>query len=230
MINEGLEVLGTDEYPGNDGNWYGVFGDSALEYIELPSTLKKIEYSAFSGCKNLRNIHLPERLGYIGEWCFQESGLESVTLSSSLKTVENRTFYQCKNLKKVIFEKGSKVEKIGSSCFQNSGLEEITLPKALKEVGLDTFQNCENLRTIYVEDGCEAWLLGTGILDSTQVSPLPEAMVGSQRVWDLRKCKHVVIPEGAERIGNHWFYGCGIESVEIPASVKYIDACAFCDC
>ena len=70
MINEGLEVLGTDEYPGNDGNWYGVFGDSALEYVELPSTLKRIEYCTFNGCKNLSNINLPERLEYIGKQCF----------------------------------------------------------------------------------------------------------------------------------------------------------------
>ena len=92
MINEGLEVLGTDEYPDNGGNSYGVFGDSALEYVELPSTLKRIEYCTFNGCKNLRNIHLPERLEYIGKLCFRESALTSVKLPPLLKTVEDGTF------------------------------------------------------------------------------------------------------------------------------------------
>ena len=71
-----------------------------------------------------------------------------------------------------------------------------------------------------MEDGCEVDLYLAGVPDSTQVGPFLETAVGSVRVWDLRKCKHVVIPEGAERIGNHWFYGCDIKSVRIPASVK----------
>ena len=57
-LNEGLEVLGTNEYP--DGHdWCGVFYGSALEEVVLPSTLKRIEYYAFAYCKNLRRIQLP---------------------------------------------------------------------------------------------------------------------------------------------------------------------------
>ena len=47
VLNEGLEVLGTNEYPDCDGKWYGVFEESALEAIDLPSTLRRIEYNAF---------------------------------------------------------------------------------------------------------------------------------------------------------------------------------------
>ena len=70
MLNEGLEVLGVDEYQDNGNMWAGVFGESALEYIELPSTLERIEYNTFYGCKNLKNIELPEKLEYIGKGCF----------------------------------------------------------------------------------------------------------------------------------------------------------------
>ena len=69
-LNEGLEVLGTDEY-GDDGKMYsGVFKESAIESVELPSTLKRIEYNTFYNCKNLKNIKLPERLEYVGKKCF----------------------------------------------------------------------------------------------------------------------------------------------------------------
>lgn len=47
---------------------------------------------------------------------------------------------------------------------------------------------------------------------------------------DLRKLREVAIPEGAERVGNHWFYNCVVESVTIPASVKSIGTEAFCGC
>ena len=50
------------------------------------------------------------------------------------------------------------------------------------------------------------------------------------KVWDLRKCKQVVIPEGVERIGSCWFWGSGVESITIAASVREIGAEAFYNC
>lgn len=81
-----------------------------------------------------------------------------------------------------------------------------------------------------MEDGCKASLCKSGISHSVKVGPLPETMIGNARVWDFRNCKRTVIPEGIERIGNSWFYGSDVESVEIPMSIKYIDANAFCNC
>lgn len=62
--------MGADEYPVDGSLFYGVFSGSALEYIELPSTLKRIEYGAFENCTNLKNIRLPNGLEYIGKRCF----------------------------------------------------------------------------------------------------------------------------------------------------------------
>ena len=71
---------------------YGVFSYSAVENVSLPSTLKRIEYSAFEGCKGLRNVSLPEGLEYIGKRCFFRSGLEEVVLPSSVRDVCLRAF------------------------------------------------------------------------------------------------------------------------------------------
>ena len=70
VLNEGLETLGTDEYPDGEGRWRGVFDGSGLKRVKLPSTLRRIEYSAFRDCKDLKSIHLPERLEYIGKLGF----------------------------------------------------------------------------------------------------------------------------------------------------------------
>ena len=63
-------MLGTDEYDEDGGMWCGVFQNSALEDIFLPSTLKRIEYCVFKCCDNLRSISLPEKLEFIGKECF----------------------------------------------------------------------------------------------------------------------------------------------------------------
>ena len=50
VLNEGLETLGADEQNFDGKQWCGVFQESALESVKLPSTLRRIEYSAFQGC------------------------------------------------------------------------------------------------------------------------------------------------------------------------------------
>ena len=74
-----------------------------MEHVELPSTLKRIEYSAFENCKSLKSISLPNGLEYIGERCFRESGLEFISLPPALKTIEENTFHQCSSLKNAEF-------------------------------------------------------------------------------------------------------------------------------
>ena len=100
----------------------------------------------------------------------------------------------------------------------------------MKALGNYTFQDCDHLQKIYVTDGCKVNLSDLKIPDSTKIGPLPETMVGGVRVWGLRNCREVVIPEGTERIGNHWFYGCDIEDITFPASVREIGAWAFYKC
>ena len=77
-FNEGLEVLGTDEYADGRGSLLGVFEDSSIESVKLPTTLKRIEYNVFKNCKNLRSIKFPDSLEYIGTQCFSGSGLTTV--------------------------------------------------------------------------------------------------------------------------------------------------------
>lgn len=69
-LNEGLEVLGTDEVAPS-GKWYpGVFYKSGLKYVKFPSTMKRVECCTFTKCKKLRAIELPDGLEYLGKYCF----------------------------------------------------------------------------------------------------------------------------------------------------------------
>ena len=55
-------------------------------------------------------------------------------------------------------------------------------------------------------------------------------MVGDRLLWDLRRLKDLVIPDGAQEIGEEWFMNSGVESVVVPASVEEIWAYAFYSC
>ena len=128
--------------------YYGVFAKSTVENVSLPSTLKRIEHTAFYGCKNLRELKLPERLEYIGIGCFYESGLESIEFPSSVRTVCAHAFYNCKELERVKLNEG--LEALGEReiagareeegfLFAGSGLTSIVLPSTLKEIPKYTF-------------------------------------------------------------------------------------------
>ena len=49
-------------------------------------------------------------------------------------------------------------------------------------------------------------------------------------VQDLRSVREVIIPDGTEKIGSCWFWGSGVEGVDIPASVVEIGIAAFRRC
>ena len=88
-------MLGTNDHPGGK-DWAGVFTDSALESVKLPSTLKRIEYGAFEYCERLRKVQLPNGLEHIGDSCFWHSGLEEIVFPSSVKVVGMCAFQECK--------------------------------------------------------------------------------------------------------------------------------------
>ena len=95
MVNDGLEVLGTDEYKPDGGMYCGAFEGSGVRKVKLPSTLKRLEYSALEKCESLRRARLPEGLEHIGRRCFANCGLEEVMFPSSVKIIGYGAFLGC---------------------------------------------------------------------------------------------------------------------------------------
>ena len=67
----------------------------------------------------------------------------TVVVPSSVKRLDDGAFKGHGNLKRIIFQRGSQLEKIGRNCFQGSGLEEFVAPDSLRVVGSGTFYNCK---------------------------------------------------------------------------------------
>lgn len=121
----------------------------------------------------------------------------------------------------MIFNENLKV--LEEYAFCNSRLEKVvSLSKIFMTVHKGVFIDCNKLKFIYVSDKCNMFLSDENILNFTQVGPPSKTMAGTMSVWNLRALKNVNIPEGVDRIGNHWFYGSEIKNIVIAASVKSI--------
>lgn len=102
----------------------GAFGMSNIEAVDIPSSVTRIEESAFYGCKNLKEFIIPESITYIGRMAFAF----------------------CPNLKSITIPET--VKEIAVQAFGYSGLESVTLPYGVTEIGGQTFYRCENLENI----------------------------------------------------------------------------------
>ena len=106
VLEEGLEVLGTDEYTRDGGRWFGVFEGSGLENVQLPSTLRRIEYDVFEDCPRLQSIDLPAGLEFIGKACFAGSALRSFAAPAALRTLSQGAVAKCEALRTVELNEG----------------------------------------------------------------------------------------------------------------------------
>lgn len=105
------------------------FGNSKLEEINLPSSLKHIYMFAFSGCKNLKSIVLPDGLLTLGDMAFMyDSSLEEINLPSTLTS-------------------------LGGECFSGTSIRSLTIPGSVKVIGNDKTIESDSLRLVIVEEG-----------------------------------------------------------------------------
>jgi len=96
-----------------------------IETVDLPSSLRKIGWSAFEGCQLLERIDIPDSVTSIGSEAFSGcASLESVRLSHSLTAIEDGTFESC------------------------SSLEHITIPEGVASIGWSAFSRCDNLESV----------------------------------------------------------------------------------
>ena len=100
-------------------------------------------------------------------------------------------FAKCALLARVTFRKSVGV---GDAELPDVGLDGVVLPPTLEKVGCCLFDDCPGIRAIWV---CDCSAVGPIREANGSVAVLPlEALVGDRPLWDLRRQRDVVIPEG----------------------------------
>ena len=181
---------------------------SNLRSISFGSSLKTIEYSAFTRC-GFTEVTLPEGLENLGHEAFaQNSSLERVTLPESLTTIEAAPFHSCPKLKEFL---GAHASSDHRCLIQDDDPGNVTLLAfATGELNQsDTYIIPEGIHTI----GTYAFASSTfgGIV-------LPESLREIQEMAFYRclSLKNVTIPAAVESIQRVAFLLCNsLEWVKI---------------
>ena len=206
-----------------------------LTSITIPSHIKKLHDSCFSGCgenitsvtiqegveeigygvfmvfNKLTSITLPSTLRYLGVNSFQHcDALESVTIPEGLTRIEKGTFCPCDKLKTVNLP--NTITSIGEGAFMNCPLlENINIPTALESIETNAFNNCDAITSIEL--------------------PGSFRTVGVSAFFDCDNLESVVLNEGATTICNNAFERCHkLSSVTLPSTITTIGNAAFRDC
>lgn len=105
----------------------------------------KIGKRAFSGCRGLTSITIPDSATSIEEAAFQDcSGLTSVTIGSSVTSIEDNAFDNCSGL--ISINIPNSVTSIEGYAFAFcSSLTSITIPNGVSSIGNGVFYNCSKL-------------------------------------------------------------------------------------
>ena len=200
-------AVGTDDYNLSlnaiyrDTKGHVTIPDHANDY-----KVTSIGYNAFTQCKELTSITIPEGVTIIRggafAWC---SGLTGIDIPEGVTIVED-------------------YDKYGNDwgTFQDcTSLASVSIPSTVNSIGNHAFMGCYAIEHISVAEG-------NTVYDSrNNCNSLIETASGTL----LKGCNGSTIPEGVTSIAREAFAGCaGLASINIPSSVTSIGYYAFTGC
>ena len=139
--------------------------------------------------------------------------------------------YESANLTSVTIPEG--YDRLGDNAFNGQkNVEIFNLPSSLKLIGESAFENCYAMKSIKLNEGLEnigkQAFVGTNLTDITFPSTL--RIINDAAFADLKDIKDLKFNAGLYYIGNTAFGlkdAITLNTIQIPASVKFIGACAF---
>ncbi|GIZ16278.1 leucine-rich repeat domain-containing protein [Capnocytophaga catalasegens] len=180
-----------------------------VEQIDIPNTVTKIGYNAFEYCTSLKTINIPYGITEMDSGMFNYcTALTSVSIPNSIKTVAG--FNNCTALTSITIP--NSVTKIGNSAFYDcSSLASIEIPNSVKNIGYYAFNNCTALTSITI--------------------PNSVTKIEYSAFYNCSSLTSVTIPNSLVHIDKRTFQRCNnLTEINLPNSIVTIDDEAFSYC
>jgi hypothetical protein len=140
IFPEGLGITGIAD---GDEDFMGYvkgsspFAEKNLKSVHLPSTLEYLGDYAFRE-NDLKKLSIPSGVTYIGRDAFYTNDIDSVFIPNSVTTIGMNAFHTNENMDTVVFEDESHLIRIGSHAFTYTNISTIKLPTPI--VPQDNFE------------------------------------------------------------------------------------------
>ena len=254
-LHDGIKELhGQGMYPG------AFTGCTALESIDIPSSVNVIGPSVFSGCTSLKEITVPEGVTELGAYVFSGcTSLEKVNLPESLEYVGEGAFKDTPYLASLKAD-GSGFIIVGKTLLDGSACKgDITIPEnvtcieggafdgnaditsvkfaaPMKKIGSRAFKDCTGLTSAVLPATENYDYNSSGIYSGCNgITSLTIAegvtVIPSSTFEKCAALTDVTIPEGVETILSNAFFECtSLGEVKLPDSINEVDLYAFSGC
>ena len=201
----------------------------SLTSITIPDSVTSIGYYAFRGCTNLARVDITD----IAAWCKIKFYVYNPDVVVNADTSNPLTYAHNLYLNEKLVENleiPDGVTSIGKSAFSGcSSLTSVTIPDSVTSIGQGAFDNCKNLNRVDITD-IAAWCKISFWQDryGNYSNPLYYA---HNLYLNGELVENLVIPDGVTSIGDYAFRGCtSLASITIPDSVTSIGDYAFSYC
>lgn len=248
-IGEGLKYIGDK-----------AFANSPVKEANLPSTLRDISSTAFTGyssyCPFVNDIQPENHIRYIGKVAYQcvDRDLEEYTIKDGTVTLADELFENWQG-NATTFHIPASVEQIGSRVFAGTQIKTLPEMPGLKRIGDEAFYQCKNLKKVTIPEtveyigggafyGCSnIWSLTYNAINAEcerlmeSNIPLEKIVIGDKvrrlprGIFSGREFTEVALPACLERIDESAFYGCkNLTTINLSDSIRYIGDNAFYGC
>ena len=224
VIPNGVEVIAM--------NAFWIVCNTEPFALDIPASVKVIDYCAFQTCDWLVGVTLHDGLEKIGDGAFRHTSIERITIPATVTEIEPAAFANANKLKSIKVKRGNKVYDSRGGC--NAIIESASdrlvqacvttkIPEGVKVIGRNAFKGVEKesieipSSVVEIENGV---FFGCG-LRGTLVIPGSVKSIGKYAFTACRGIDSLVVEEGCEKIGTSAFSLCSsLRHVELPSTLK----------
>ena len=158
------------------------FGDSGLENITIPASVKVINSYAFNGCSDLVAVNFAQEsaLRTIEKNAFENSGITSFCIPANVASIGDYAFKECKALQNVTIEESDVQLTLAIGVFMGcNNVSSIVIPERVRINGYWVFEGWTAEQTVNIKNRAEIDVLFRWL----GTSDCPKAkMVGMQSI------------------------------------------------